>query len=250
MSKQLPTNQTVNDQNLHYHDRLLANQPFHNMHYRESTESYFPRLFQAIMKSCGLVEPQQRFKLEQSQRFRVEVMGSNPMPLSLLEFLVKTLNARVCLEIGCFIGLSALSMASAQAPGGKVHTIEKFDEFAAIANRNFAANGMADRITLHLGDALDVLPSLLPGMSVDLAFIDGNKERYLDYFGLIAPAVRPGGIMIFDDALYHGDVLNDNPIDAKGAGVKAMLDAVATENGFHRSLLPIGNGLLLMHKAA
>jgi caffeoyl-CoA O-methyltransferase len=250
MSTQLPTNTTANDQNLHYHDRLLANQPFHNMHYRENAESYFPRLFQTIVKSCGIVEPQQRFKLEQSHRFRVEVMGSNPMPLSLLELLVKSLNARVCLEIGCFIGLSALSMASAQSPGGKVHTIEKFDEFAAIAQRNFVANDMADRISLHLGDALDVLPGLLPGMTIDLAFIDGNKERYLDYFHLIAPAMRPGGLMIFDDALFHGDVLNDQPIDAKGAGVKALLDAVASERNFHRSLLPIGNGLLLMHKMA
>jgi predicted O-methyltransferase YrrM len=177
-------------------------------------------------------------------------MGSNPVPLSLIELFIRLSGARTCLEIGCFIGLSALSMASALPPGGHVHTIEKFDEFAGIAKRNFAANHLADRITLHLGDAIDVLPTLLPTLSVDLAFIDGNKERYLDYFKLVAPAMAPGGLMIFDDALYHGDVLNDAPADPKGIGVKALLQAVAHEHGFHRSLLPIGNGLLLMHRKA
>ena len=66
----------------------------------------------------------------------------------------------------------------------------------------------------------------------------------------VAPAMALGGLIIFDDALYHGDVLNDVPVDPKGVGVKAMLEAVAHEHGFHRTLLPIGNGLLLMHKAA
>ncbi|RDV03151.1 O-methyltransferase [Undibacter mobilis] len=237
-----------NQQKIEFHERLLVTQPFHNSLYRESDAEYFPRLYKAIMTSCALQEPQKRFDLEQSPRFPVEVMGSNPMPLSLLELFVRLTNAKVCLEIGCFIGLSAMSMATALPPGGKVHTIEKFDEFAAVANRNFAANGLADRIELHLGDAIDVLPGLLRGMQVDLAFIDGNKERYLDYFRLIEPSIRRGGIMIFDDATYHGDVLNDAPVDPKGSGVKAMLDEAGRHNEFHRSLLPIGNGLLLMLK--
>lgn len=243
-------NASAKDQGLRFCDRLLSTQAFHNSHYREAEADYFPRLYRQTVQTCGLKEPMQRFKLEQSHRFPVEVMGSNPVPLSLIEMLVQLTNAKTCLEIGCFIGLSALSMASALPPGGHVHTVEKFDEFAAIAERNFAANGLADRITLHLGDAIDVLPRLLPTLKVDLAFIDGNKERYLDYFKLIAPAVRPGGLMIFDDALFHGDVLNDNPIDAKGVGVKALLQAVALEHGYRRSLLPIGNGLLLMQKSA
>jgi caffeoyl-CoA O-methyltransferase len=235
---------------MQFHDRLLVTQPFHKSHYREQEESYFSRLYRQIVQTCELQEPLRRFKLEQSHRFPVEVMGSNPIPLSLIEMFVRMTNARTCLEIGCFIGLSALSMASALPPGGHVHTVEKFDEFAAIAKRNFAANGLADRITLHLGDAIDVLPKLLPTLSIDLAFIDGNKERYLDFFKLIAPSVRPGGLLIFDDAVFHGDVLNDNPIDQKGVGVKALLQAVALERGYHRTLLPIGNGLLLMYKVA
>ena len=239
-----------NDQNLKYHDRLLATQPFHNSLYRESADDYFPRLYRQIVQSCELTDPKQRFTLEQSHRFTVEVMGSNPVPLSLIELFIRLSGAKTCLEIGCFIGLSAMSMASALPSGGHVHTIEKFNEFAAIARRNFAANGLADRISLHLGDAIDVLPGLLPTLRVDLAFIDGNKERYLDYFKLVAPAMALGGLIIFDDALYHGDVLNDVPVDPKGVGVKAMLEAVAHEHGFHRTLLPIGNGLLLMHKAA
>jgi len=238
-----------NEQTLRFHDRILSTQPFHNSLYREKPDEYFPRLYRQIVHSCELGEPGRRFKLEQSHRFPVEVMGSNPVPLSLIELFIRLSGARTCLEIGCFIGLSALSMASALPPGGHVHTIEKFDEFAGIASRNFAANGLADRITLHLGDAIDVLPTLLPTLRVDLAFIDGNKERYLDYFRLVAPAMSPGGLMIFDDALYHGDVLNDVPEDPKGIGVKALLEAVAHEHGYHRSLLPIGNGLLLMHKA-
>ena len=80
----------------------------------------------------------------------------------------------------------------------------------------------------------------------DLIFIDGNKERYNDYFMMTEPLLSPNGIMLIDDCFYHGDVLNDTPSDAKGEGTKAFMDNAATCDNWHRIALPLSNGIFMM----
>ena len=123
---------------------------------------------------------------------------------------------------------------------------KKFDHFAALARRNFAANGLADRITLMEGDAFEIIESLPKDRKFDLIFIDGNKERYKDYFIKTEPLLSPTGISLVDDCYFHGDAINREPTNDKGRGVRAFLDYAATRDDYLRIALPLANGMMMM----
>jgi len=129
-----------------------------------------------------------------------------------------------------------------------VVTIEKFDHFAGIARRNVAANGLTGKVTVLDGDAFAVIDKLPKDKPFDMLFIDGNKERYAHYFQALEPLLRPGGLAVIDDSLFHGDVLNAPPRSEKGAGVKSFLDVAAACKDWLRLLVPISNGTMLMIK--
>src|SRR5205814_1390845 len=203
-------------------DKLLPDQPLNNEYFAGS--DYYRDLYDLIARTSGLKPATETFKLVLSDKVTVEEMASNPVQLRLLELIVRLTGARRVIEIGAFIGLSAMSMARAMPPGGKLTTIEKFEHFADICRKNFAANGLQDRIEILHGDAFEVLQKLDKRDLFDIVFIDGNKERYADYFLATESRVRPGGLVLVDDILFHGDVLNAPPQTEKGAGVKAFLD--------------------------
>ena len=227
-------------------DKLLPDQPLNNEYYGGSD---YPRdLYDLIARCSGMAPLGDVFTLTLSDKAAIEEMASNPVQLRLLELFVRMIGATRVLEIGAYIGLSAMSMAKGMAPGGKLITIEKFDHFADICRRNVAANGLADRIEVIEGDALDVIGRLPKDAPFDLAFIDGNKERYVDHFRLVEPYVRPGGLILVDDVLYHGDVFNASPRTSKGEGVKAFMDLAAGLGSGFRALLPICNGLMIIQK--
>jgi caffeoyl-CoA O-methyltransferase len=229
-------------------DKLLPSQTQNNEFYGGHADDYHRRLFETIVQSSGIPNPVERFRLAQSDRFTLAEMASNPVSLRMLELLISLSGARRVLEIGCFIGLSAMTMAAALPDDGHLTTIEKFDEFAAIAERNFQNNGFSGKISLLRGDAFDLLPELPAGTRFDIAFIDGNKERYADYVRLVEPLMAPGGLILVDDSLFHGDVLNDAPKTEKGAGVQACLQLAASMQDYERLLLPLGNGLMILRK--
>lgn len=229
-------------------DKILPDQPVNNDHYASAADAYHRLLFQEIVRTSGLKVPTEDYKLELSDKVPYEAMASSPVGLRFLELLVKMTGAKRVLEIGAFIGLSAMSMARALPKGGQVVTIEKFDHFAAIARNNFRNNGLADRITLMEGDAFAVIDRLPRDRPFDMIFIDGNKERYAHYFQALEPLLRPGGLAVIDDSLFHGDVLNPKPRSEKGEGVKAFLDVAAGCKDWLRLLVPISNGTMLMIK--
>jgi caffeoyl-CoA O-methyltransferase len=141
-----------------------------------------------------------------------------------------------------------MTMARAMPAGGKLTTIEKFDHFADICRRNFAANGLADRITIVEGDAFEALAKVPHGELFDLAFIDGNKERYADYFEILEPRVRSGGLILVDDVFFHGDVLNAEATTEKGEGCKRFMALAARRDNYVKLALPLCNGLMLLLK--
>jgi caffeoyl-CoA O-methyltransferase len=227
-------------------DKLLPDQPLNNQYFRG--QDYHHALYDLIVRTGGLRPPTETFKLALSDKVSIEEMASNPVQLRFLELIVRLLGARRVIEIGAFIGLSAMTMARAMPPGGKLTTIEKFDHFADICRRNFAANGLADRIEVVQGDAFELIDNLPRDELFDLAFIDGNKERYAHYFEVLEPRVRSGGLILVDDVLFHGDVLNARPETEKGEGVKAFMELAARRSDYLRLTLPICNGLMLMQK--
>jgi predicted O-methyltransferase YrrM len=225
-------------------DKMLPDQPEHAHLYKGS--AFMRDLFEVVCRSSGIRNPHEEFKLEQSDLFTAEEMASNPIAMRFLQFVMRLADVRRVLEIGAFIGLSTMYFAQAVPADGEVVSIEKFDKFAAIARRNFEQNDLAGKITLHQGDAFEILEKLPRDKLFDLIFIDGNKERYKDYMVKTEPLLSPRGIMIVDDCFYHGDVLNETPTDAKGDGTKAAMDYAASQDGWLRIALPLSNGILMM----
>jgi caffeoyl-CoA O-methyltransferase len=225
-------------------DKLLPNQREYSRDF--AGDDLARTMFAAICRSSGISENFGEFDLETSAQFTQEEMGSNPVSLRFFEFLIRATGVKRVLEIGSFIGVSAIAFARALPADGRVTTIEKFSQFATIARRNFARNGCADKIDLMEGDALKVLERLPTTSKFDLIFIDGNKERYLDYFLMTEKFLDPRGFIVVDDCFFHGDALNATPTSAKGAGCKALLDHVARRSDYVRIALPLSNGIFMM----
>jgi predicted O-methyltransferase YrrM len=228
-------------------EKLLPNQSFNSDQYK-GTVPIEQALYERILSTSGLLAPDVNFQVERSDLFTIEEMASNAVALGFLTWILRLIDARRVLEIGSFVGVSAMHFAKSMPADGHVVTIEKFDHFAAIARRNFAVNGFTDRIELVEGDAHNILPTLKDRGPFDLAFIDGNKERYADYFRLIEPMMTAKGVIVIDDAFFHGDVLNNSTQTEKGRGVRAVLEIAARMEGWNRILLPLSNGMMLMHR--
>ncbi len=175
----------------------------------------------------------------------------------LLSLLSKLTQPRRILEIGTFTGYSALCLAEGLAPGGELHTIDLNDELAALATRYFAEAGLADVIHGHWGrPALAVLPELHAAGAGpwDLVFIDANKEQNQEYFDCVLDSVRPGGLVIVDNVLWYGKVLDaylPDPaggLDKETRAVRAFNAAVRQDARVEPVFLPVRDGLLLLRK--
>jgi predicted O-methyltransferase YrrM len=217
------------------------------LYFAQMDQSFVRRMYEAAAWSCGLKPPHEEFDLVTSDRFPTGLLASPPPKLRQLEFFVRVSRAHRVLEVGTFIGVSTLYLARALPPGGEVVTLEKFDHFAALARQNFARNGLADRIRLIEGDAMETLPRLPDAEPFDLIYLDGDKARYREYFDRLEPRLSRDGLLVIDDVFFHGDALDEEPRTDKGAGVRALLAEVARRDDLFRCLLPIGAaGMLLV----
>ena len=123
-----------------------------------------------------------------------------------MTFLVRSLGARRAIEIGTFTGYSALAIARGLPPGGRLLACDVSDEWTAIARDAWTVAGVADRIDLRIGPALQTLAALSPREQFDFAFIDADKESYIDYYEALLPRMEAGGLMLADNTLWEGKV--------------------------------------------
>jgi caffeoyl-CoA O-methyltransferase len=150
------------------------------------------------------------------------------------------------LEIGTFTGYSALCLAKGLKPDGKLHTIELREEEAQTARNNFNHSNYSDRIILHTGNALRIIPEL--DETWDLVFIDADKTGYLDYYRLILPKLRKGGVILADNVLFHGQVL-EQPVTGKNAkAIQEFNEYIKNDDSVEQVLLTIRDGLMLIRK--
>jgi caffeoyl-CoA O-methyltransferase len=150
------------------------------------------------------------------------------------------------LEIGTFTGYSALCLAEGLAPDGVLHTIELREADAATAARNFNLSAVSEKIILHVGNALEVIPTL--NEAWDLVFIDADKTAYADYYQLLMPGLRKNALLIADNVLFHGQVVED-PIKGKNAlAIDAFNRMVADDQRCDSVLLTVRDGLMLILK--
>ena len=126
---------------------------------------------------------------------------------ALMELVVRLIGAKEALEVGTFTGYSAICIARGLAAGGRLTCLELSDEFAAIAQRNIEAAGVADRVEIRIGPARESLEAIPPGPAFDFAFIDADKPGYPDYYELVLERMRPGGLVLLDNMLQGGRVV-------------------------------------------
>lgn len=173
-------------------------------------------------------------------------MMSSRLQGKLLEFFSILQSPARILEIGAFTGFSALCLAYGLKPGGTLHTIELREQDAQTARSFFSRSIFREKIILHTGNALEVIPQLHERW--DLVFIDADKTSYVGYYDLILPNVVSGGMIIADNVLFHGEVLNE-PVKGKNAvAIAAFNDHVKNDRNVEHLLLPIRDGLMLIRK--
>jgi len=203
-------------------------------------ESYCQRL---STPSDQLLQEIETYTLQHHPHAR---MLSGPVQGKLLEMFSTMIRPQRILEIGTFVGYSALCLAKGLAAGGKLHTVEIRKEDAALSRKHFSKSLYDKQIILHEGDALTLVGDLRE--TWDLIFLDADKVNYINYYELTLPLLRKGGFMLADNVLFHGEVLED-PLKGKNAkAIHAFNQHVADDNRTEQVLITVRDGLLFIQK--
>lgn len=151
------------------------------------------------------------------------------------------------LEIGTYTGYSALCLAEGLAEGGKLHTIEVNPERELIIQKYIKQANLEHQIKLHIGDALEIIPTL--DSSFDLVFIDADKKNNLTYYEMLLPKLPKGGFLLIDNVLWSGKVLSENQKkDSKTQSLQTFNQRIQEDNQVENILLPLRDGLMLVRK--
>ncbi len=168
-----------------------------------------------------------------------------------MQFLARLIHAERYLEVGCFTGYSSLVMALAMPDHGRVVTCDVSQEWTSIARRYWQQAGVAHKIDLKLGPALDSLEALLrdgQAGTFDIAFIDADKDNYVNYYDLCLELVRTDGLLLFDNTLWGGKVVDPAAVDDDTEGIRSVNQKAYADPRVNSCLLPISDGLHLCHK--
>ena len=172
-------------------------------------------------------------------------MISGQLVGNFLKSLIKLLRAKRIVEVGTFTGYSALQMAEALPIDGRIYTCELMEKHAKTAQSFFDRSEYGNKITIHQGSALNSLEQLQAG-SFDMAFIDADKTNYLEYYQRCLALIKKGGVIILDNMLWGGDVLDPQDEDAKT--LRKTGDFIQNDDRVFNTLLPIRDGLMLCLK--
>lgn len=175
-------------------------------------------------------------------------MASGHLQGRMLKMFVEMIRPQNILEIGTYSGYSALCLAEGLPEGGMLHTFEINDEQEDFTRPWLEGSPWADKITFHIGDALEWVPRM--EIRFDLAFIDGDKRRYTDYYEMVLKHLNPGGYIIADNTLWDGHVLETDThyTDRQTLGIKAFNDLVAQDARVEKVILPLRDGLTIIRK--
>jgi caffeoyl-CoA O-methyltransferase len=178
-------------------------------------------------------------------------MQTAPEQGQFLNLLARLVNARKTLEVGVFLGYSSTCVALALPPGGKIVACDVSEEFTARARQTWRDAGVADKIDLRIAPALETLDALIAGGesgTFDFAFIDADKKNYANYYERALTLVRRGGLIVIDNVLWHGKVIDPAAEDADTLAIRAFNRSVHQDSRVSLSLVPLGDGLTLACK--
>lgn len=223
------------------------------MHYEETADA----LDEYVLKHID-PEPEVLHQVQRLTHIRLTYtrMCSGHLQGRMLKMLCSLTGSHRILELGTFSGYSAISMAEALTPDPEsrqecLHTIEVFDELEDFIRENLQRAGdLGKKIHLHLGDALHLIPEVSAevGAPWDVCFIDADKRHYTEYFEMVLPYMRHGGLIIADNTLWDGKVLDPQPKDSdlQTRALQKFNDLIATDSRVEKVILPMRDGLTLI----
>lgn len=173
-------------------------------------------------------------------------MASGHLQGRLLKMLVGMVKPKQVLEIGTYSGYSGLCIAEGLPEGGHLHTVEINDEQEDFTLPWFQGSPYRDKITMHIGDALEVVPRL--GLRFDMAFIDGDKRKYVEYYEMVMAHLNVDGYILADNTLWDGHVVEEETKDAQTEGIRTFNDWVAKDDRVEKVILPLRDGLTIIKK--
>ncbi len=209
-----------------------------------------PELYAYVLACNPPLNPVQRALVDLTRTRYADVAGLQIAEEQgpLLAFLVRLTGARRIVEVGTFTGYSTLSMAQAMPADGRLITCDLSEEWTAVGRRFWAEAGVADRVDLRLGPALDTLRALPDDEPwIDLSFLDADKGTYCAYWEELVRRTRPGGLIIADNVLYHGAVA-DPAATGGAAAIREFNDLVRADRRVEAVLLTAADGLTLARK--
>lgn len=210
----------------------------------EELENYVSRVI-----TCET--PVQKALREKTASMPQSVMLTTPDQAAFLSMLVKITNAKKIIEIGTYTGHSALAMASALPLGGKLIACDRNQDWTNVAKKFWKEAGVDNRIELILGEAVETLDNLLNNghtESFDMAFIDADKANYENYYEACLKLVRKGGIIVFDNMLWKGLVIDESNQDIDTNAIRSMNLKLRDDERVDSCLLTIADGIMLVRK--
>lgn len=167
----------------------------------------------------------------------------------LLKMFTRMVQPRLVVELGTFSGYSALCIAEGLEDGAVLHTFEIYDEQEDFTRPWIEGSAYADKIQLHIGDALQLIPQM-DLKDIDFAFVDADKRHYVEFYEMLLPRVRQGGIIIADNTLWYGHVVEEHTreSDQQTLGIKAFNDLLANDDRVEKVIVPVRDGLTIIRK--
>jgi len=169
-----------------------------------------------------------------------------PEQAGFLELFTRIVGARYAVEVGTFTGLSSIAIARGMGTAGRLLCCDVSEEFTAIARRYWERAGLADRIELRLAPALDTLRTMPAEPHVDLAFIDADKAEYSAYWAELVPRMRPGGVLLVDNVLWSGRVVD--PVESVEKTIAQFNDEVLADDRVESVIIPLADGLTIARR--
>jgi len=196
--------------------------------------------------------------LDETQRWLVEetkarvpelsVMQISPEQGAFMQLLVRAIGTKRAVEVGTFTGYSSLCIARGLVDGGRLLCCDVSEEWTAVAREAWTRAGVADRIELRIAPAIETLRALPNDEPIDFVFIDADKTGYAAYYEELLPRLRTDGLILVDNTLWGGAVVNAEAKDDDTEAIRAFNDQVAADDRVETVLLPLGDGVTVIRK--
>jgi caffeoyl-CoA O-methyltransferase len=177
---------------------------------------------------------------------RASIMLSGHVQGKLLQMISSMIKPRRILEIGTFTGYSAYCLTKGLTDDGLLHSIELREKDAEVARGFLDKTPVADKVIIHTGNALEIIPTL--NETWDLVFIDADKTGYIEYFDMVLPKVKQNGFILADNIFFHGDVLEESVKGKNAIAIKGFNEYIKSRTDIEKVILTIRDGLYLLKK--